>query len=39
MGRDEVKDILALADIEEEDEVIGVGDADSLSFRWGVPQG
>ena len=39
MGQDEVKDILALADIEEADEVTGVLIPDPLGYKWGVPLG
>jgi hypothetical protein len=37
MGQDEARDILALAELEEADQVDGLIDADPLSFKWGIP--
>jgi hypothetical protein len=37
MGHDKIRDILALAELEEADEVTGLNDADPLGFRWAVP--
>ncbi len=39
MGQDEVRYLLALADIEEADEVGGVFVPDPLGFKWGMPLG
>ena len=39
MGQDEVRDLLALADIEEADQVASVIIPDPLGFKWGMPLG
>jgi len=38
MGQDEARDILALADVEEADEVRGTVIPDPLGFKWAMPQ-
>jgi hypothetical protein len=37
MGQPEVRDILALAEREEADQVHGAIEADPLNFKWAVP--
>ena len=37
MGQEEIRDILALAELEEVDEPTRRIDADPLGFRWDVP--
>ena len=37
MGQAEVRDLLALAEREEADQVGDVFEADPLSFKWGAP--
>jgi hypothetical protein len=37
MGQPEVRDLLALAEREESDQVQGAIEADPLNFRWSVP--
>jgi hypothetical protein len=37
MGQSEIRDVLALAELEEAAEVENVIDADPLSFKWAVP--
>lgn len=39
MGRDETRDILTLAELEEADAVTGAIDPDPLGYRWGIPLG